>query len=169
MTQFAPIGPFKVPTSKQPGGKTISGNNIDMFWERHSEYAEDVGCYVFAIRAGKGYTPIYVGKATKGFDSEAFASHKHAKYLQALAGYRKGTPVLFFISYPRTKKGATNKKHIAALEKLLIQQAALTNPRLLNIKNTSVPKWGIAGVVRSTTRKRSKAAKELRRALGFVG
>ena len=33
------------------------------------------GCYVLGIRAGQGYTPIYVGKATKSFAQECFTAH----------------------------------------------------------------------------------------------
>jgi hypothetical protein len=169
MTQFAPFGPFKISISKKSGGRTISDANIVSFWNEHRSFAQRIGCYVFAMRAGKGYTPIYIGKATKSFGSEVFAPHKHAKYLQALTSYKRGTPVIFLIAYPSYKKGAINKNHLSVLEKFLIQQAVIVNSNLLNINLTKIPKWGIAGIIRSTTKKPNKSATQLKRVMGFSG
>ena len=167
MTQFTCHGPFPIPTAKLPAGKGITSAQIKAFWGQNPDYSAEVGCYVFGMKAGKGITPLYVGKATKSYSQEVFASHKLTKYLHALAAYKKGTPVMFFVAYPSNKKGAANLKHIAALEKFLIQQAAVSNPLLLNINHVSVPAWGISGVLRSATKKPTNGAVAFKALLGF--
>src|SRR5580704_8760215 len=122
MTQFVCHGPHKIPTTKQRVGRLISKTNISQFWSSASSLANCVGCYVFGVRAGRGMTPIYVGKATKSFAREAFAPDKIVKYHTGLSSYKKGTPILFFVYEPTSKKGKVNRTHITALEKLLIQQ-----------------------------------------------
>lgn len=166
MTQFTTHGPFVVPTIKLAGGRSITKAEICAFWEKNPDYKGCVGCYVFGMRAGKGITPLYVGKATKNFGQEAFAHHKLSKYLPALTSYRRGTPVIFFVVYP-PKKGTTNLTHIGALEKFLIQQGVAANPLLLNISHAKVPAWGIAGILRSETKKPSKAAAAFKSLFGF--
>ena len=167
MTQFTCHGPFKIPTAKLAAGKGITPVQIQAFWNQNLTYSSEVGCYVFGMQAGKGITPWYVGKATKSFFQEAFSSHKLTKYLHALASYKSGTPVMFFVAYPANKKGVTNLKHIAALEKFLIQQAAVANPLLMNIKHASVPAWGIAGILRSATKKPTNGSAAFKALLGF--
>jgi hypothetical protein len=66
------------------------------FWTDHPEFADEVGCYICAIRAGRGYVPIYVGQATVGFRKECFDHHKLDHYNKARdIRDKKGTPVLF--------------------------------------------------------------------------
>jgi len=169
MTQFICHGPYKIPTTKQHVGRTISKSNVSQFWKLSAINAAGVGCYVFAMRAGQSVKPLYVGRATKSFAQEAFATDKLNKYYTGLAQYKKGTPVLFFIGHPPSKKGMPNIKHIKALERLLIQQGALANPHLMNVQHNSIPKWGISGVLRSTTKKPTSNAKALRSCMGFTG
>ena len=165
-TQFTCHGPFKIETTKLRAGKDISKANIQNFWETNGEYSDKVGCYVFGMRAGKGVTPLYVGKATKRFKQEVFAHHKLTKYLPALATYKSGTPVLFFVAYPK-KNGLVNATQIGKLEKFLIQQATVANPLLLNINHAKVPSWGIAGVLRSTTKRPTNGAVAFKALLGI--
>lgn len=169
MTQFVCHGPYKIPTTKQKVGRTISKTNISQFWAECATLAKGVGCYVFAMRAGPGITPLYVGKATKSFAQEAFATDKLNKYYAGLTQYKRGTPVLFFVGHPPSKKGKPNLTHITALEKLLIQQGALANPSLINVQHNRIPKWGISGVLRSQTKKPSSNAKSFRSCMGFTG
>ena len=49
-------------------------------WERG--LSEACGCYVFAIRAGRGYTPYYVGQACKS-----------SILLEAMNASNRGAPV----------------------------------------------------------------------------
>ncbi len=162
-TNFVVYGPLEVPCYQGSAGRTITPENISEFWEHNNEFAKDKGCYVFGIKAGKGYTPAYVGKATKSFKQEVFAAHKLAKYQQFLVDYQKGTPVLFIVAVPSGKRGATNATHIGELEDFLIQVGLAANDELLNIKGTKMEEWGIAGVLRGGKGKPAKGATEFRK------
>lgn len=161
-TIFTVDGPREVPCNQGRAARTITDENVYEFWDRNVDVAEERGCYVFGIRAGKGLTPAYVGKASGSFRREAFAHHKLTRYQQFLADYQRGTPVMFFILAP-TKRGAPNRTHIAGLEKFLIQTGQAANPHLLNIKGTKTEEWGIAGVLRGGKGKPSNGAREFRR------
>lgn len=143
---FSVDGPYSIPYYQGKSGRTLTDDNVSEFWETNPEIEKLRGCYVFGIRAGKGLTPGYVGRATKSFKQEVFSPHKLSRYQQFLADYGKGTPVLFFLVAP-TKKGALNKKNIAELERFLIQAGVEANSDLMNIKGTKkLEEWGIAGV-----------------------
>jgi len=158
-TTFAVQGPFEVPCYQGKAARTFTDDNVKDFWRKHSQSGSQRGCYVFGIRAGKGWTPGYVGKATKSFKQEVFAHHKLTRYQQFLADYLKGTPVVFFIIAPK-KKGAPNSAHIGQLESFLIQVGLAANPNLLNVKGTKAEEWGIAGVLRGGKGKTSATAKQ---------
>ncbi len=87
------------------------------FWEINAEYQDRFGVYVFAIKAGRGYTPIYIGKATKTFKQECFTSDKVSRhYSECLGTWAKGKPVMFFL-VTDTRRGEMTKLSIAELEK----------------------------------------------------
>jgi hypothetical protein len=161
-TNFTVSGPLEVPCYRGKAGRTITPEDIQRFWRSHPGLAKRQGCYVFGIRAGRGFTPGYVGKATKSFQQEVFAPHKLAKYQQFLADYLKGTPILFFLIAP-SKKGKVNSKHIEGLEDFLIQKAVAANPQLLNVKGTQQEEWAIQGIIRSSQGKPSMAAREFKK------
>jgi hypothetical protein len=161
-TTFSVEGPFEVAVYQGKAGRTITDENVKTFWADNQVLAKRRGCYVFGIRAGKGWTPGYVGKATKSFKQEVFAHHKLTRYQQFLADYQKGTPVLFFVVLP-VKKGKANAAHIGDLERFLIQTGMAANSDLLNIKGTKEAEWGISGVLRSGKGKPSKAAADFRK------
>lgn len=165
-TLFLVEGPYEIPYYQGKAGRVILDDNVKAFWKQHGTIAGQRGCYVFGIRAGKGYTPGYVGKATKSFKQESFSSHKLMRYQQFLADYQKGTPVMFFVLAP-AKKGAPNAKHIGELEDFLIQIAIAANPDLLNVKGTRQEEWGIKGVIRSGLGKPSSSAKEFIKFMSF--
>ena len=154
-------GPFKVPLYKGTAGRIVDRETVAGFWDHHRPLQNRHGCYVFGMRAGKGYTPIYVGKAAKSFKQECFTDHKLAHYNKALADYVRGTPVLFFVSLPRGR-GRTNTRAIGKLEKYLITTAEIANPNLSNVQNRARDKWGIRGFLRSGKGKPSAAAKAFR-------
>lgn len=160
-TVFAVEGPIQVPFYQGKAGRTITDDNVRQFWDKNADLGARRGCYVFGVRAGKGLTPGYVGRATKSFKQEVFAHHKLTRYQQFLVDYAKGTPVLFFIVAPK-KKGAPNAAHIRGLEDFLIQTGMSANPELLNIKGTRTEEWGIGGVIRSGKGKPSASARQLR-------
>jgi hypothetical protein len=161
-TTFEIVGPREVPIYQGKAGRTITDENVSQFWKRNEDLSKRRGCYVFGIRAGKGLTPAYVGRATRSFKQEAFAHHKLTRYQQFLADYQKGTPVLFFVAAPK-KKGAPNAAHIKGLEDFLIQTGLVANPDLLNVKGTKAEEWGIAGMLRGGKGKPSRAAREFKK------
>jgi hypothetical protein len=98
--------------------------------------------YVFSIRAGRGIVPVYVGKATRRFRGEAFADHKRTHYSDALADYVRGTPVMFFVTWPEGRKARPGM--ITDVEDFLIQTGVARNPDLRNIRGRGEKKWSIS-------------------------
>lgn len=164
--KFNVEGPIEVPYYQGKAAKTIGPQDVRDFWDKNQQYRARRGCYVFAIRAGGGITPLYVGKATKSFKQEVFATDKLAKYQRGLADYLKGTPVLFLLIAPQ-KKGAPNKAVIKELEDYLIQTAVTVNPDLLNVRGTKREEYSIAGVLRSGVGKPSKAARAFKNCMAM--
>jgi hypothetical protein len=151
MTDFIVRGPYDITPYKGKRGRHIGAIEGRSFFENCDDLGSERGCYIFATRAGRGYTPWYVGKATKSFKQECFAPHKLAKYNECLVDMAKCTPVLFFV-VARNARGATGTNHIAEVEDFLIQTAISANPDLLNVKGTRKAEWSIAGVIRSRGR-----------------
>lgn len=166
MPTYTVSGPHRIPTYDGKAAKIVTAETIKEFWSQNGNLASKRGCYVFAIRAGGGITPYYVGRATRTFKREIFQPHKLSKYQQALADYRKGTPVMYCIMAPPSK-GAPNVSAIEEMEEYLIQTAVTQNPGLLNVRGTKRERFAIAGVLRSGVGKPSKAAKSLRGCLGI--
>lgn len=161
-------GPYEIPYRLSKTVKQIRREDVtNDFWENNSTDAKHLvnkqGCYVFALRAGKGHTPWYVGKAGtgkkgKGFKDEIFQPGKLNNYNRVLFEYNFGKPVMFFVTLPDAKRVIPNSS-IDHMEKELIQFACLKNPNLTNIANTkNLPKWSIKGVVRASQGQPTKAA-----------
>jgi hypothetical protein len=164
-------GPFKVPCKKQRFGssKRIERDLIKDFWNelKGQHLPAKQGCYVFALRSGKGYSPWYVGKTARSMEKECFAFHKLEIYNKALFEGIKGTPVLFFITQPGSKI-KMSKAIIRDLEPFLIQSAKSQNPNLLNTQQTkNLPKWGIKGVIRGGMGKPSAGSRQLKKMMGL--
>jgi hypothetical protein len=165
---FKIYGPYRIPVENGVQARYIK-TGCPHFWEQETtgRLVNECGCYLFALRAGKGFRPIYVGRATKGFRKECFAHHKiAAHYGPALCNSTCGTPVLFLVVL-RQKKGLTNKKAIAKVERFLIQTAMKKNPDLSNVKGKREERWRIKGVVRGGKGKVSRAARQFRTAIGL--
>mgnify|MGYP001560557112 CR=1 FL=1 len=158
---FVPEGPFEVPVEHLPRGRRIAASRqMREFWERvGDDIAGAKGVYLFAMRAGRGFTPYYVGKAARQpFLRECYTPDKRNKFNAALA-HQRGTPVIIFLPSP-LRRGRTNLPAIAALEQEMIQYGYEKNPRLLNIHHASdPPKWNVQGVLRGGRGRRSEAAK----------
>jgi hypothetical protein len=166
MAEFVVDGPYDIPFEWRPGGRTLLYKD---FWEQCDALEElqwERGCYVFAIRAGKGITPLYVGKATRSFRQECFNAGNRYKFSSGLADYSKGTPVLYFVRHPQ-QRGKTNAKQIGEIENFLIQNAVIRNPDLQNVHGRQKPKWSIRGVIRSGKGKPTGAESEIKRILGL--
>ncbi len=165
MKVFSVCGPFDVPLQPNAGGKMVA-KNLDGFWDGVGEHRHAVGVYVFAIRAGKGYTPIYVGKTANSFENEAFTPTNRANhYNPALLRYKKGLPVLFFVVHPRSK-GKINQKAIDQVETFFIDVASIKNSELSNVKKKKKHMWRVSGVVRAKQGEgKAYAAQKLKRAV----
>lgn len=166
MAEFQVAGPFVIPFQWKRGGRALG---VKEFWGQSrtlEELAHKRGCYVFAVRAGKGETPLYVGKATRSFKQECLNAANVSKLLAGLADYAKGTPVLYFVRHP-AQRGKTNEKQIGEIENFLIQSASIRNPDLQNIHGREAPKWRIRGVVRSGQRKPTRSESTFKRLMGI--
>jgi hypothetical protein len=162
-TMFETKGPYTLPVGKK---RWMTPDEIDSFWNGIPEIADKIGCYIFAVRASRGFTPYYVGKTTKSFRNEALSSRNQTEFIQPTLYDRAGGAVLFLLTLP-TNKGPKNKKHIKELELFLIQQASLVNEDLKNTHGTKPPDWGIRGVYRGGQGNRAQNAKELMICLGL--
>ena len=165
---FRVKGPFRVPFHKaRNSAKLVTANAKAAFWkERARKYKRRVGCYVFAINNGQHYGPGYIGVATGSFGGEVFTEAKLNRYNEALADYKNGRPVLFFVVAP-AGRGKPARSKVIALEKHLIQTVKAAHPKLRNKIGTKVPRWGIAGVLRGGKGKTGKSARALRQIMGM--
>ncbi len=139
MSKFEPFGPYQIPVD----GKLIDMRRKEEFWQRVEDeeagLPDAVGCYIYAVRAGPGVRPWYVGKTERlSFRKEAF---KFNVVALALSRRKKGTLLLYLLA-ARTDGGKLKKpakssiRSIGALEELLIGTCLRRNPRLLNKKVT---------------------------------
>jgi hypothetical protein len=162
-------GPFEIPfTLSNANIKRIDTPQAKQFWEKAetAPFHLKRGVYIFATRAGKGFRPIYVGKATKGFKKECFTYHKLHHYGQMLCDGARGKPVMFFIAPPgRTTRVPANI--IKEIEDLMIQFAVSKNPSLRNKMGTKLANWTIKGVIRGGKGKRSKTADSFTTMMGI--
>lgn len=164
MVKFAVQGPHDVPIYQGKFGRIVRSEEAAQFFQRHAALADRRGCYVFAMRAGGGITPTYVGKATKTFKKECFTSHKLGKCNETLVDYERGTLVAFFVLAPR-RQGRPAERQIGLVEEFLINAAVAANPDLLNVKGTKKADWAIGGVIRAGRGRPSGAASSFRSAM----
>ena len=172
---FDVAGPFEL--SRHTSKKIITRQSVSDLkadletWEEG--LSEACGCYVFALRAGKGYTPYYVGQACKSsVFHEALNASNRGKYNEAL-GDSAGTPVLFVLPR-RTPKGKFRKPKATGgglgdldfLEDWLIAAAIEKNPRLINNKKTRfLRKIHVRGFFNAKRGGSTKASQHLEKAL----
>jgi hypothetical protein len=163
MADFVVRGPYVVPRFK---GKIVTHDEEKLFWEKHKKHAKRRGCYVFGIRASRGYKPGYVGKTRKTLKQEVFTDRNLNLYNRFLADREKGTPVIFFILMP-VKQGKPNNKQIREVETYLINLGFTANPKILNKQDKVVPDWGIRGVVRGGKGKTVAGTGDFRKLMGI--
>lgn len=167
-------GPIPIETDARPTNtkhikiKRIGKRHADAFWSDQgaAAIAEKQGCYIFALRASRGYKVWYVGKATKSFRQECFTSHKLGHYNEVLFEGRKGTPVLFFIAGKGNVRSVSGKA-CSEIEKFLIQTACIKNPEIKNKHMTKRPRWTVAGIIGHSTGNISREARSVRTMLGL--
>ena len=142
---FDVAGPFEL--TRYGSKKFITDDTLRDIRSKVEDWEEGLteacGCYVFAVRAGRGSTPHYVGQACKSsIVMESLNPSNREKYNKVL-GEANGTPILFLIPL-RTPTGKFRKKSqvgggLAALDFLeswLIANAIEKNPGLINNKQT---------------------------------
>jgi hypothetical protein len=143
--QYEVFGPF--PMVRRNGLIDSDKKKHRAFWESIDNERPGLkgacGCYVFAIRAGKGIRPWYVGKTeAQGFLKECLGHHKLTYYNEALAETGRGTPILFLIAKVTKSRAQFAKPskwghgEIEFLEKLIISNALVRNGELKNRKDT---------------------------------
>ena len=175
---FEPFDPFEIkrtPTNRIDAKPKI----LKEFWsdvERiQSGLSDAYGCYVFSVRASRGYRPWYVGKtqAKSGFKGECFQPHKLQHYMDALDQTKKGTPVIHHLArmtpngkFSKPKRGTLND--IELLEVYLISLALSQNSDLCNVKNTNFQREVIVpGIVNSPKGRPNDSVITLRHSLGL--
>jgi hypothetical protein len=152
-------GPFDVECwLNDRGTKRIDATHGREFFEENEWLIRRRGCYVFAIRSGRGLRAAYVGKATKGFGQEVFAVDKLNKYNNALYKWDHGSPVLLFVLTPPSIRSAPL---ITDVEEYLIRSVKRVWPDILNIHHTGPDSWDISGVTADHAGRRSQAESAL--------
>ena len=149
-------GPFEIPHIKSKLGSSkfyvVDTERIRVFWEtvvggheNGANVGSKDGIYVFAMKAGKGHTAWYIGKATKSLEKEAFTQHKLTKYNEVISNVT-GTPVMFFLTSNKPKTRNLPISLVGRIEKDLIRQGILKNPKLMNKQNAKdTTAWKAAG------------------------
>lgn len=167
---FDIAGPF--PLTRHGNKKLIDEQSVidlrSRLEDRESGLSKSIGCYVFAIHAGRGYTPYYVGQSCKrSLLLEALNASNRGKYNHACSE-SNGRPVLFLLP-KRTPSGKFKKKGRASatinfLERWLIARALEKNIHLINNKETRfLRKISVPGFFNAGKGQPSKSARELRR------
>jgi hypothetical protein len=172
--QFDVAGPFKLTrhgTKKFITEQTKTDLKPDLE-ENSLGLSSACGCYVFAIHAGKGYTPYYVGQACKqSVLNEALNPSNREKYNKACSE-SNGTPVLCVVPM-RSPNGRYRKQGggglaISFLERWLIAAAIEKNSSLINNRETKfLRRIKVSGIFNADRGAATKAAKLLRQTLGL--
>ncbi len=158
-------GPFEVKDSKPELKADMENYKAGL--------ASAIGCYLFVLKAGRGYTPYYAGRTHKqSLIEECMNASNLAKYNQALDD-KQGTPIFFFLPM-MTPAGRFRKKplgnsrfgSLGFLETWMIAEALQKNRELLNIQSTRyLRKLNVTGVFNPTRGEATQASQELRKAL----
>ena|SRR5579859_3802456 len=169
---FDIVGPFEL--TRHGTKKLLTEQSMtDMRPEierRKRGLSKACGCYVFAIRAGKGYTPYYAGQACKqSIFREALNRSNREKYNKACSE-SKGKPVLFLLPMlspnGRYRKKGGGGLAINFLERWLIAAALMKNPKVLNSKETKILRnITVTGILNAKRGEATKASHLLSRAL----
>jgi hypothetical protein len=167
-TDLSLYGPIEIPCPNDGAAKFIDKAQKKAFLATLEEegLAAKQGCYIFALRAGRGYCPWYVGKATKSMKQECMGSHQLQHYNAVLNRGQKGTPVMFF-ALPGGKKKKVPTKICAEMEEVLIQAGMYENPDLRNVQKAKTPEWGIDGVLRGKKGKPTADETSFCKMMGF--
>ncbi|WP_147262616.1 hypothetical protein [Roseiarcus fermentans] len=170
---FGAEGPFEL---RRYGLKSLINNDTISFLRAALEkfdlgLSEACGCYVFAVRAGRGFTPYYVGRAEKrSILNESLNPSNIIKYNNVISNI-KGTPTMFVLPMltpqGRYRKLATGELgSLRFLEKWLIAQCIEKNPDLVNNKETKfLRSIHVTGIFNATQGEAHAGSTALRKAI----
>ena len=135
--------------------------------------SEACGCYVFALRAGKGYTPHYVGQSCRNSLLKESLNASNVGTYNEILGEIKGTPVLFLIPLltpnGKFRKQTTSDRalpEVNFMEHWLIAEALDKNDELKNNKETKfLRNIHVVGIFNSRHGEATSASKALKEAL----
>jgi hypothetical protein len=170
---FDVVGPFVI-TRHGPNNLIDTQSYFDLRQEADDKWeglSSACGCYVFAIRAGKGFTPFYVGQAcATRLVAEAMNASNCLKYNRVLP--KRGKPVIFLLpmmtTTGRLRKRPKSGKLLSVdfLEKWLIATCLVKNPHLLNNMQTRLlKKLHVTGVLNAKQGASNGASSAFKRAI----
>jgi len=173
------FGPFELATERVGTTRVVRMSRIDLVALAHSRYPKHSfdrkrGCYVFAMRNGRGSMPYYVGKAhSQELCKEALTPDKLRKYNEQLAR-KQGTPIVFFVASAREGDNVLAATVVKELERELIDFCYSANPDgIINSHhvNAARGRFRVAGVpwmgAGRLQGKPSKAAREFSKLFGL--
>lgn len=169
MVSFEPHGPFVVPSEKGPP-RFIDRVHAAAFWDDDATQALAArrGAYILAVRAGRGITPVYVGKATRSFEQEVLVDRNLQSFNGGLRDWRRARPVVLLLAQPH-RRGRSAHRAIAELEDFLIVLCEEQNPRLRNVHGLGGEQpFEIVGVTDGRRGAPSTAASAVRRTIGWA-
>lgn len=172
-------GPFELPRHLRSRLIPRSPEALRPFWDEVVEVSEQglpdaCGCYVFAVRAGRGVKPWYVGQTNRqSFRIECLTEHKRGTYNDVL-GQRRGAPLLYLFAR-RTATGrrfckpsTRGYRDVDFLENTLIQIALRRNRRLCNSRNTKmIRKMVVPGIMNPARGNPGEPVTALKEVLGL--
>jgi hypothetical protein len=130
-----------------------------------------IGVYIFAVREGKGFKPLYVGKTDRGFggrirkhlDDHRFDGHiSKSERLNLFLIARATSPKKLKKVTPKMRESKKGMKSINELEFALIGSCIGLNSDLLNkSESTFHTKLHVPGYWNSPVEERDAAAKKL--------
>lgn len=159
MLEFIVDAPIELPLYKGTLAADMLRAKPPRNWARAAGAS---GCYVYVVprkRVPAERIPIYVGKATCGFEQECFTPDKLTKINRFLLDYRSTALSLILIRHPE-RRGRLNETAIAELERYLIRQAVSVNHALINKQGIEPEHWGIRGILRGGRGRTSQTASD---------
>ena len=177
MINYRVYGPYEIPKKKVAKGMALdlTAPSLKGFWVGVDKIVADLkngrGCYVFATRAGGGFTPWYVGQSKGSFSKEVFSHKNRNHYQQVYGDIAAATPVLFLVTRI-TPGGKLSKKTLSEgeanyIEHKLIGYALGKNPDLINVSNTKLHKEVVIPGVHNSSGKLDRPSRNLRTTLGI--
>lgn len=176
MHSYDTYGPFEIPRTRTRGRllPDFNARTLRGFWTEVSNeklgLSNARGCYVFAISAGGGIRPWYVGQSKTGFRQECFQPTKKVIYTEVCAAIERGKPVLILVarltSTGNFMRGRLRDDEASFVERMLMLQALSSNPDLKNVAGLAHAKQlRIPGLLNSPKGTQGPGARLLRRTL----